>query len=438
MWRDNNPFRSAESDIAEEPDFTRPPAPNAGEPGDDSVRQYLQQIGKVPLLKPAEERALCARIEAAQHELAAALLVHQETRARLVDAISAVRAHPARVDEVMESPDGQPLNPQDISRSLAAFGRARRRAAAVARLDAAAARGTTRQRAAARGLAEHSVTLLASVMAEVPIRPSLLETTAAGAPPAAEGSSAARISHRFEALRDLKRRLMEANLRLVVSVAKRYQHTNLSLLDVIQEGNLGLIKAVDRFQYRRGFKFSTYATWWIRQAITRAIGDTGRTIRLPAHVIETLNRIAAARRTLVRSLGRDPTVQEVAAHAEIPAGKVMLAIRSDAPLRSLDAPISEDSVFGEFLPDTATLTPEAALLKHDAGRQVAVALSVLTERERHVVESRFGLRNSHARTLQEVADEMGVTRERIRQIEQRALEKLRAARVNWEENGAAA
>jgi RNA polymerase primary sigma factor len=226
-------------------------------------------------------------------------------------------------------------------------------------------------------------------------------------------------------LRGLKQQLTEANLRLVVSIAKRYQYSNLPLLDLVQEGNLGLMKAVDKFQYRRGFKFSTYATWWIRQAITRAIADTGRTIRLPVHVVGSLSRIATARRAFVLAHGRDPTVQELARQTRLPPEKVMLVIRSSAPLASLDAPVSEDAVFGEFLPDTGSLSPEAPLFDQERLREAHRALDSLSERERQVIEMRYGIVNSRPHTLQEIANVFGVSRERVRQIEKRAMDRLR-------------
>jgi RNA polymerase primary sigma factor len=232
---------------------------------------------------------------------------------------------------------------------------------------------------------------------------------------------------RLEALRDLKRRLMEANLRLVVSIAKRYQHSGLPLLDLVQEGNLGLMKAVDRFQYRRGFKFSTYATWWIRQSITRAIADTGRTVRLPSHIIETLNRIGAARRTLVAETGRDPTIQEIAARTRIQADKVVLAIRSAAPLMSLDAPMSEETVFGELVPDSGAVSPDVPLVEEETLRHLKSALASLGERERCVLEMRYGIANVREHSLREVGERLGVSRERVRQIEKEAERRLHDA-----------
>jgi len=231
-----------------------------------------------------------------------------------------------------------------------------------------------------------------------------------------------------------------ANLRLVVSIAKRYRHSSLSFLDLAQEGNLGLLRAIDKFQYRRGFKFSTYATFWIRQAITRAIADTGRTVRLPAHVVDVLNRVAAARRVLVAALGRDPTLGELAARTRIPENKIAHALRSDTGLTSLDAGIADDGAgLGEFLADASAGSPEEHLLRREAESRVRRSLSSLGVREREVLELRFGLRNAHGQTLQEIADRLGVTRERVRQIEQQALARLRRVQgPTADENGVAA
>ena len=430
MWAD---------DAQGEPDVMTERMPETDDPfGTDIVRHYLQQIGKVPLLKAAEERELCARIEAAQHALAAALVADPETRRQMAELFDAVRSKRVAADELLESRDGRPLRRQDLARAFDTFTQMTRRGAAVGRLDTAAARSGSSRRPRLRARADRLVTSLADAMAAVPIRPMVLEALAARMPDTARDDGAVRIRRQLDTVRALKRQLMEANLRLVVSVAKRYQHANLPFLDLIQEGNLGLMKAVDKFQYRRGFKFSTYATWWIRQAVTRALIDTGRTIRLPAHIVQDLNRIAAARRTLERSLGRDPTLPEIAAATRLSIDKVSHAMRSGAPLASLDVPLGDDTLVGDLVPDRVAATPEDALLETDARRRVRAALSGLSEREREVLELRFGLHNSHGRTLQEIADRFGMTRERVRQIEQRALKRLRLAHDDPTGDGIAA
>ena len=277
--------------------------------------------------------------------------------------------------------------------------------------------------------ADELFTRLVETIAQVPLRPAFVEGVAADVAADACDRPSQRVRCRLDDLRALKRSLVEANLRLVVSIAKRYRYADLPLLDLVQEGNLGLIKAVDRFQYRRGFKFSTYATWWIRQAITRSIADTGRTVRLPVHVQESLNHIAAARVALVRELGRDPTAGELARRTRMTLDKVMLVTRSAAPLVSLDAPVSEDSVFAEFVPDAATRSPEAPLLDEDIRRTAWRALNALSDRERLVVARRFGIGHDRVHTLQEIGDELGVSRERVRQIERQAMARLRRGRV---------
>ena len=379
----------------------------------DLVRAYFKQIARVPLLKRAEERRLCEQIETAQRALAASLLSVPDAAHPLAELAAAVKRGTAVPDDLLQSHEGRPLRPREIADALAGFARARRLAAALPRAGRSPAR------------VEALLARIQAALVDVPLRRSLVESLAASFDPRDRDAGVRRVTTKLAAVRALKQQLVEANLRLVVSVAKRYRHTSLSLLDLVQEGNLGLLKAVDRFEYRRGFKFSTYATWWIRQGITRSIAQTGRTIRLPAHTIESINRVYAAQRALTRELERQPTLPELAARTGMSIKQVRHALHAETPIVSLDAPVGESTPLGAIVAAPAVESPETRIVDGDLHAALFRSLGVLPDRQRFVIERRFGLGNARMHTLEELAGELGISRERVRQIEQQALVRLR-------------
>ncbi len=409
----------------------REPTPEDADP----VRVYLNDIGRRRLLKAADEQEIGRRIELARGELIAELATIPAAMRQLVGLADRVRAGEAAADELILLPDGGELTSEHIDPVLTAFARIRR---LVEQKDSRAL---------------HSMQML---VRDLPIRPSVIDDLGAelgrlnaeldkerpskerrqlqaeiGLANRTFRQRCARVRERELALVEVKRQLLEPNLRLVVSIAKRYLGRGLSLLDLVQEGNIGLMKAVDRFQYRRGFKFSTYATWWIRQGITRAIADYGRTIRLPVHVLDSINKLTHHRRALADELGREPRPEELAARMAVSVDKVesLLEAARQQPI-SLEAPVGEDEETprADLIADVSTASPEEAAIQRQLTEEIERALAPLTVREREVLRLRYGVGRARELTLAEIGRRLSVTRERARQIEMKALQKLRAAR----------
>jgi RNA polymerase primary sigma factor len=383
----------------------------------DPVRLYFGEMGKVPLLTAAQEVEIGRRIEAGQAKLQEALGAIPMAVRALTEIGDRLHRDASIANDIVVSPDGTELNRKGLAPMLRCFDRLR----------------CWSKSRTARGSA------IQALVASLPLQPALVDDLVArvrgasakeaGLPKRRLEALLVQIDRSDAAIRQAKRELTEANLRLVVSIAKRYLRSGLSLLDLVQDGNLGLMRAVDRFQYRRGFKFSTYATWWIRQAITRAIADRGRTIRIPVHLIEVLHRVSRTGRELTAELGREPTTEEIAHRTRLPAEKVRLVLEASRMTVPLETPIGEDASLGDFLEDTSVGSPADELMTHDLSREVERAMATLTPREQRVLRLRFGLGGETPHTLEEIGQRLEVTRERIRQIETQALAKLRRSRI---------
>ncbi len=428
------PIAQAEDDALAPEELEEAPEAHLRREELDLVGVYLRHIGRRKLLTAEEERDIGRAMEAARSAVVAELVTIPSARRTLLALADAVERGEAPAAELILLPDGGELRPDRVAPILRAFRRVRRLEreieACARRIEHA--RSTAASRAKWRAAIARLEGRMQTVLRDLPLRPSAIDDIVAelrGLDDPSVRQHVQRVRAHEQALLDAKHRLIEPNLRLVVSIAKRYLGRGVSMLDLIQEGNIGLMKAVDRFQYRRGFKFSTYATWWIRQQIGRAVADYGRTIRLPVHAVESLTKVTRARVELTAELGGEPTTRQLAERTGLNVEKIELLLGAAVPPASLETPLGtgSEATLGEVVRDTRR-TPEEDMMRSQLAVEVERVMSGLDDREREVLRLRYGLGVDRECSREEVARRLSLSRERVRQIEAAAIAKLRASR----------